>query len=85
MSNYAHWVSPFGNPRIDVWLPTPRGLSQAPASFIGSWCQGIHRAPLKTWQLTLQMHYKTPPVKAAPIFKKKMLASTVQFSRYGRH
>ena len=42
-------VSLFGNPRIEVWLPTPRGLSQAPTSFIGSWCQGIHRAPLITW------------------------------------
>src|SRR5438552_2842825 len=61
-----HQVSPFGNPRIKVWLPTPRGLSQAPTSFIGSWCQGIHRAPLSTWRLQL------------------MLASTVQFSRYGR-
>ena len=60
-------VSPFGNPRITVRLPTPRGLSQAPTSFIGSWCQGIHRMPLKTW---LQI--------------SKMLASTVQFSRYGR-
>ncbi len=42
-------VSPFGNPRITVRLPTPRGLSQPPTSFIGSWCQGIHRVPLKTW------------------------------------
>jgi hypothetical protein len=41
-------VSPFGNPRITARLPTPRGLSQAPTSFIGSWCQGIHRAPLQT-------------------------------------
>src|SRR6266699_34636 len=59
-------VSPFGNPRIEVWLPTPRGLSQVPTSFIGSWYQGIHRVPLLTWQLQM------------------MLASTVQFSRYGR-
>jgi hypothetical protein len=59
-------VSPFGNPRVKVWLPTNRGLSQAPTSFIGSWCQGIHRVPLSTWQLQM------------------MLASTVQFSRYGR-
>ena len=29
-------VTPFGNPRITVWLPTPRGISQAPTSFIGS-------------------------------------------------
>ena len=42
-------VSPFGHPRITVWLSTPRGLSQIPTAFIGSWCQGIHRAPLKTW------------------------------------
>ena len=59
-------VSLFGNPRIEVWLPTPRGLSQAPTSFFGSWCQGIHRVPLSTWQLQM------------------MLASTVQFSKYGR-
>jgi hypothetical protein len=59
-------VSPFGNPRVKVWLPTNRGLSQAPTSFFGSWCQGIHRVPLLTWQLQM------------------MLASTVQFSRYGR-
>jgi hypothetical protein len=62
-----HQVSPFGNPRIEVWLPTPRGLSQAPTSFFGSWYQGIHRAPLLTWQTT-----------------DVMLASTMQFSRYGR-
>ena len=46
---YSSRVSPFGNPRITVWLSTPRGLSQIPTSFFGSWCQGIHRAPLKTW------------------------------------
>src|ERR1700734_3706961 len=59
-------VSLFGNPRIEVWLPTPRGLSQAPTSFFGSWCQGIHRVPLVTWLLQM------------------MLASTMQFSKYGR-
>ena len=42
-------VSPFGNPRITAWLTAPRGLSQPPTSFFGSWCQGIHRAPLVTW------------------------------------
>ena len=41
-------VSPFGNPRITARLTAPRGLSQPPTSFIGSWCQGIHRMPLKT-------------------------------------
>src|ERR1700753_1313597 len=59
-------VSAVGNPRGEVWLPTNRGLSQAPTSFFGSWCQGIHRVPLSTWQLQM------------------MLASTMQFSKYGR-
>ena len=45
-------VSPFGNPRITVRLSTTRGLSQIPTSFIGSWYQGIHRAPLKTYDTT---------------------------------
>ena len=39
-------VSPFGHPRITARLPAPRGLSQAPTSFIGSWYQDIHRVPL---------------------------------------
>jgi hypothetical protein len=47
----SSWVSPFGNPRITARLPTSRGLSQAPTSFIGSWCQGIHHVPLVACQL----------------------------------
>jgi hypothetical protein len=42
-------VSPFGHPRIKAQLAAPRGLSRPHTSFIGSWYQGIHRAPLKTW------------------------------------
>ena len=42
-------VSPFRNPRIKARSAAPLGLSQPPTSFIGSWCQGIHRAPLLTW------------------------------------
>ena len=66
----SSWVSPFGHPRITVRLPTPRGLSQATTSFFGSWCLGIHRMHLKTCH--------------KDILLKKMLASTVQFSSYGR-
>src|SRR5246500_584223 len=51
-------VSPFGNPRITAWLPAPRGISQAPASFIGSWYQGIHRVALKTWPHTTNCNCK---------------------------
>ncbi len=43
-------VSLFGHPRIKARLPTPRGLSQVTTSFIGSWCQGIHRLPLVACQ-----------------------------------
>jgi hypothetical protein len=65
----SSWVSPFGDPRITARLPTPRGLSQAPTTFIGSWCQGIHHVPL------VACHYK----------RLLMLASTMQFSRNGRY
>jgi hypothetical protein len=58
-------VSPFGNPRITAWLPAPRGISQAPASFIGSWCQGIHRVPCKTWHIhALHTTTQRPPRSA---------------------
>ncbi len=43
-------VSPFGNPRISARLTAPRGISQPPTSFIGSWCQGIHRTLLNTYK-----------------------------------
>ena len=42
-------VSPFGHPRIKARLTAPRGISQPPTSFIGSQCQGIHHAPLNTY------------------------------------
>jgi hypothetical protein len=54
-------VSPFGNPRITAWLPAPRGLSQAPTSFFGSWYQGIHRVPLKTWLHICTTKYAEEP------------------------
>lgn len=42
-------VSPFGHPRIHARLAAPRGITQPPTSFIGSQCQGIHHAPLNTY------------------------------------
>ena len=62
--HHACWVPPFGHPRITARLAAPRGLSQPTTSFIGSWCQGIHRVLLHTY-----IHKQL-----------KMLASTVQFS-----
>ena len=51
------WVSPFGHPRITDRLPTPQGLSQAPTSFIGSRCQGIHHVPFTACH---HQHHTTP-------------------------
>src|SRR5699024_5894256 len=67
------WVSPFGHPRITVRLSTPRGLTQTPTSFVGSSCQGIHRAPFKTYGNTKTL--------CAIKIAYKMLASTMQFSK----
>ena len=39
-------VSPFGHPRINAQLTTPRGITQPLTSFISAMCQGIHRVPL---------------------------------------
>src|ERR1700747_3298489 len=47
--HHSCWVSPFGHPRINARLTTPRGISQPPTSFIGSRCQGIHHAPSHTY------------------------------------
>ena len=54
------WVSPFGHPRITARLAAPRGLSQPPTSFIGSWCQGIHRVLLHTYNITKEQRCSRP-------------------------
>ncbi len=63
--HHSCWVSPFGHPRITARLTAPRGLSQPPTSFIGSWCQGIHRTLLNTYKTkmlasTVQFSNNTP-------------------------
>ncbi len=65
-------VSPFGHPRIKAWLTTPRGLSWPPTSFIGSWCQGIHRAPLKTWPQMLASTVQFSNNDQPPITPEKL-------------
>ena len=81
-------VPPFGNPRINARLTAPRGLSQPPTSFIGSWCPGIHRVPLTTWPHKNPTHHPRKEMLCGPTRtldttkSQKMLASTVQFSTY---
>src|SRR5438270_5944750 len=47
------WGCPIRTSPDHSLLATPRGLSQPSTSFIGSWCQGIHRAPLLARRLDL--------------------------------
>ena len=73
-------VSPFGHPRINAQLATPRGITQPLTSFIGSLCQGIHRAPFtdntKTFIKMTRDHKHDQKLHTI----KKILASTIQFS-----
>src|SRR3979409_1657872 len=41
-------ATPFGHLGITGRLTAPPVLSRPPTSFIGSWCQGIHRVPSAT-------------------------------------
>ncbi len=63
--HHSRRVSPFGHPRITARLTAPRGISQPPTSFIGSQCQGIHHAPLNTYntknqKMRKKSHYNKP-------------------------
>ena len=69
------WVSPFGHPRINALLATPRGITQPHTSFIGSACQGIHHTPV-----TKHTDTQTITVNNTKTQKRKILASTIQFS-----
>ena len=55
-THHCSQVSPFGHPRINALLATPRGLSRPYTSFIGLLCQGIHRVPLKQTTHTTHKH-----------------------------
>ena len=87
-------VSPFGHPRIHARLTAPRGISQPPTSFIGSQCQGIHHAPLNTYNDNYKPIWKnctsctqnpTPPQKEEPNPARSMLATTIHKSNTTPH
>ena len=74
------WVSPFGHPRINALLATPRGLTQPHTSFIGPACQGIHHTPV-TQNNNYGRYKNCRQLNKQKLHKKnKMLASTIQFS-----
>ena len=87
-------VSPFGHPRITTRLPVPRGFSQAPTSFFGSWCQDIHRMLLETWlilhnephtrfarRLDARVHYAVLKIRTEPQRTKPPIRRAVRPGR----
>ena len=63
------WGCPIRTSPDHSLLATPRGFSQPSTSFIGSWCQGIHRVPL--FSCSRHSFERTP-------------TTAMQFSRYAR-
>lgn len=68
-------VSPFGNLRIKVCLPTTRSLSQAATSFFAFCRQGIHRVRLVTWSYNLKRSRTLSYMSNPTFFAKRMQCS----------
>src|SRR3977135_2407388 len=70
------WGCPIRTSPDQSLLAAPRGFSQPSTSFIGSWCQGIHRAPLLARRLDLSNHQagRINVLKKKPLFS--LLSST---------
>ena len=65
------WGCPIRRSADHSLLAAPRGFSQPSTSFIGSWCQGIHRAPLLARRLDLS----NSPQPAGSTFSKRHLSN----------
>src|SRR5258708_37137099 len=66
------WGCPIRTSPDQSLLAAPRGFSQPSTSFIGSWCQGIHRAPLLARRLDLS----NSPSRQDQCSQKKPLLGT---------
>ena len=77
-------VSPFGNSRISARLTAPLDFSQSPTSFIGSWCQDIHRMPLLTCYKDARIHcavLKEQSETPAPLRDAGLISKVRRFVR----
>src|SRR5882762_5437365 len=74
------WGCPIRTSPDQSLLAAPRGFSQPSTSFIGSWCQGIHRAPLLARRLDLS----NSPSRQDQCSQKKTLVSVQYFARRER-
>ena len=79
-------VSPFGNSRISARLTAPLDFSQSPTSFIGSWCQDIHRMPLLTCYKDARIHCAVLKEQSDPpaLLRDAGLTSKVRWFVRGR-
>jgi hypothetical protein len=64
------WGCPIRTSPDQSLLAAPRGFSQPSTSFIGSWCQGIHRAPLLARRLDLS----NPPSRQDQCSQKTLVS-----------
>ena len=69
--HHSRRVSPFGHPRIHARLTAPRGITQPPTSFIGSRCQGIHHAPLNTYNTKNQKNKVSDSTRRETFYESK--------------
>src|ERR1700730_4517585 len=75
------WGCPIRTSPDQSLLATPRGFSQPSTSFIGSWCQGIHRAPLLARRLDLS----NSPSRQDQRSQKNLAFVSRSFTRLGYH
>src|SRR5258707_12925251 len=68
------WGCPIRTSPDQSLLAAPRGFSQPSTSFIGSWCQGIHRAPLLARRLDLSNSPSRQDQRSLQKYFKKTLA-----------
>ena len=67
-------VSPFGNLRIKVRLPTPRSLSQASTSFFACNRQGIHHVHLVACLYNFDFSFENPVIQLSFFAVSKAIA-----------
>src|SRR3982074_3798905 len=69
------WGCPIRRSPDHSLLAAPRGLLQPSTSFFGSWCQGIHHAPLLARRLDLSTSPSRQDQRSQKRFKKTVFST----------
>src|SRR5438874_10418025 len=77
------WGCPIRTSPDHSLLAAPRGFSQPSTSFIGSWCQGIHRAPLLARRLDLSTSPSRQDQRSQKIQKSENFTVQTQYPCLG--